>query len=126
MIYVVSGSRDFPDLGMVKDYIKDHVKPGDTLIHGGARGVDRKAAAVASEWGAYIVTVPADWDRHGKSAGVIRNTQMIESALEHQSRGCEVCGLVFWDGVSRGTKHFIDTAEKLGLRHYVFKPMEEL
>jgi YspA, cpYpsA-related SLOG family len=53
-----------------------------TVIQGGAPGAD----ALAQRW-AYIraprqqitlVTMPADWERHGKAAGPIRNAKMLE------------------------------------------------
>jgi hypothetical protein len=119
MIFIVSGSREFPDLGFVKDYIQDHVELGDTLIHGGARGVDKMAATIAANKGAHVVTVPAQWDKYGKAAGPIRNQEMIECGLEHKKRGCKVRALIFWDGKSKGTKHFLDTAVKLRLSHYL-------
>ncbi len=47
------------------------------LIHGGAKGAD----ALADEWArqAYVrrVEVKADWQAHGRSAGPIRNREML-------------------------------------------------
>lgn len=43
----------------------------------------------------------ADWNKHGKAAGPIRNKEMVS----------ESDGLIaFWDGKSRGTKNAIDCA----------------
>lgn len=50
--------------------------------------------------------MPADWDLYGKSAGFKRNVQMAEYADAL---------VAFWDGASSGTKHMIETAQKMGL-----------
>lgn len=54
---------------------------------------------------------PADWDKHGRSAGPIRNAQMAEYADML---------LCFFDGKSRGTKNMIDQALKKGLDVHVY------
>lgn len=49
-----------------------------TLIHGGARGADEGGA----DWGrsehANVNCFKANWRKHGKAAGPIRNQQMID------------------------------------------------
>lgn len=52
----------------------------DTVIQGGAPGVDAVAAAVAQARGFHVVTVPADWTRYGASAGPKRNAAMVSMA----------------------------------------------
>ena len=47
---------------------------------------------------------PADWDKHGRAAGPIRNKQMADYA--------DVL-IAVWDGKSRGTKNMIDEMNKL-------------
>lgn len=49
------------------------------LIHGGAKGADEGAA----EWGVSepyckVIEFKADWKKHGKAAGPIRNQKMID------------------------------------------------
>lgn len=53
-----------------------------------------------------VIYMPADWDLYGKSAGFKRNVQMAKYADAL---------VAFWDGVSSGTKHMIETAQKMGL-----------
>jgi YspA, cpYpsA-related SLOG family len=52
--------------------------PVGLLIEGGAKGAD----AIAREWAAHhgisCVTFKADWTKHGRSAGPIRNREMLE------------------------------------------------
>ena len=49
---------------------------------------------------------PADWDKHGKAAGPIRNAEMAEVADAL---------IAFWDGQSRGTANMISLAKSKGL-----------
>jgi predicted Rossmann-fold nucleotide-binding protein len=51
--------------------------PIEVVIHGGARGADRAAGEWALKRGIPIQRFPADWDRYGKAAGHLRNTQML-------------------------------------------------
>ena len=55
----------------------------------------------AHERGYAVEKYHADWNRDGKAAGPIRNTQMakVADAL-----------IAFWDGNSRGTQNMIDLA----------------
>ena len=52
--------------------------------------------------------MPAQWDLHGKSAGYVRNNEMLVYAKE-----ADYSVLVaFWDGKSKGTKDMIDISRK--------------
>jgi hypothetical protein len=95
----ISGSRDFNDWELVDDFVR--LLPQETiLVLGGARGVDREAEKSANHYRIHTEIHPADWSK-GKSAGVIRNIEMIDIADNV---------VAFWDGKSRGTKHAIDYA----------------
>ena len=48
------------------------------LVHGAARGADRMAGEWARENGVPVAEYPAQWARHGKAAGPIRNQQMLD------------------------------------------------
>ena len=48
------------------------------VIHGGARGADDAAGSWAKSEGAKVTVYKANWHRHGKSAGPIRNQRMID------------------------------------------------
>lgn len=74
------------------------------VVHGGARGVDQVAGAIASvRWPVRVF--PADWAAHGRAAGPIRNRQMAEYADAL---------IAVWDGESRGTASMIAEMRKLG------------
>jgi len=72
------------------------------VISGGARGADSLAGRYANDVGFYFTEIPACWDVYGKRAGMIRNTQIVESAD---------LIVAFWDGESRGTADTIEKAQ---------------
>jgi len=74
------------------------------LIEGGARGADSLAGAWADAEGVQHIRVPADWAKHGKKAGFLRNIQMLDMNPD--------LVVAFWDGKSRGTAHTIEEAKK--------------
>lgn len=100
---IVAGGRDFEDYDLMCRVLDTFL--GSTLaltpvviVSGGARGADRLAERYAYERKLPLMVVLADWDRHGKRAGHLRNEEM----------GSISDGLVaFWDGESRGTRHMI-------------------
>lgn len=81
MRMLVCGGRHFSDrtgLFYVLDYIASGFPHGVKLvIHGGARGADQLAGEWASERGIPCAVFPANWEKHGKRAGLIRNEQML-------------------------------------------------
>lgn len=79
MIIVVTGGRDFTSYPAVAAALdKLHAAhPITGLIHGGARGVDILCADWAFNNGVPDYPHFADWDTHGKAAGMIRNQQML-------------------------------------------------
>lgn len=83
-----------------------------TVVSGTARGADTFGEEWASENGRAVARFPADWDRHGKRAGYLRNEEMARNADAL---------VAVWDGSSRGTKHMIDIAARLNLRTFVHR-----
>jgi hypothetical protein len=107
MRVIVCGSRRWHDRQRIADRLGD--LPGDTVIvHGGAKGADRIAEAEAHKWG--LLTEPhlPEYHLYGpKKAPLVRNTKMA-------SLGADLC-IAWWDGLSTGTKHMIDQANKYGI-----------
>lgn len=57
-----------------------------TILHGGARGVDSFVGRIA-EWLNIPVDVrPADWERHGRRAGPLRNEEMAKYTASQGGR----------------------------------------
>lgn len=73
------------------------------IISGGAKGADSLAKRYAEGTGVDYIEFPADWKKHGKKAGMIRNQQIVNA--------CDMV-LAFWDGTSAGTKNTIELAKR--------------
>lgn len=84
----------------------------DTIVSGGALGADTYAREYAIKNNIPIVEFLPDYKKHGRSAPIIRNIQIVEN--------CDFL-LAFWDGTSRGTKFTTDYAEKHGVPYKIVK-----
>ncbi len=83
------------------------------VVHGAAKGVDSAAASWAKD--AMSVTPephPADWDRHGKKAGAIRNGEMVAA-------GAHIC-LAFPGPDSIGTWDCLKQAVGAGIHSRIY------
>lgn len=111
MKLIISGSRTFENYDLIIDELAVHNFNADTVtevVSGFARGPDRLGEMWAEARGIPIKRFPADWDKYGKAASLIRNSEMVEYA--------DTC-IVFWHGASKGTKYMIDRAKrKSGMR----------
>lgn len=80
-VWLICGGRDFADNEMFDSAMSDLMRLRGCprcIIHGGAAGADMMAAMWAVKRGTAMVAFPAEWDKHGKAAGPIRNQQMID------------------------------------------------
>ena len=105
MKLLIAGSRSIKDLD-ISPYI-----PTDTelIISGGANGVDTLAEEYADKKRISKLILRPRYDLYRRAAPLKRNDEMVQL--------CDKV-LIFWDGVSKGTKHTIDYANKIG------KPIE--
>lgn len=76
---LVCGGRDYTDRKTLYRILDGAHKTWgiSCIIHGNARGADTLAAEWAKSRGVPDDPYPADWTRHGKAAGPIRNQEMI-------------------------------------------------
>src|SRR3990167_971202 len=103
MRIAIVGSRGYKDLDGIELFMR--LLPKDSIIvSGGAPGVDRHAEKIAKMIGLECEIFKADWDKYGKSAGVIRNQIIVKNS------DYIVC---FYDGSSRGTDGTIKLAKNL-------------
>lgn len=117
MKLIVAGGRDFVDTQVMITVLMDLVEkgkidPNPELVCGMARGADILAFRLWKAENMQIHVFRAEWDTYGKSAGFRRNKEMGEFA------DAAVC---FWDGKSKGTKHMIDTMNRLNKPVYVVR-----
>jgi hypothetical protein len=83
----------------------------DAIASGESGVVDALGKLYAEYHGVHYQPFPADWDKHGKAAGPIRNAEMAKWCAE-LGGGTLVA---VWDGVSRGTADMILQAHRHGL-----------
>lgn len=79
-----------------------------TIIEGEAKGADTLARLFGETIGIPVEKYPADWSKHGKAAGPIRNKQMLD-----EGKPDLVIAFMFPD--SRGTANMVKQAEKAGI-----------
>jgi hypothetical protein len=101
VIVLVCGGRDYDNYDRLSEVLEDvagwSLNP-ITILEGGARGADSLARRWAKEQGLQCITVPADWEQHGRAAGPIRNARMLKEHPPDQ-------GVVFPGG--RGTQDML-------------------
>jgi len=109
MRILVTGSRDWRDWATVAKALKDASSELRTVVVSGAcpTGADMIAERYAEDRGWTIERHPADWDKYGKKAGPIRNSQMV-------ALGADVC-LAFIYNESKGATHTALTAGLAGI-----------
>ncbi len=115
---LICGGRDL-DRSAVFNYLNQHAQgditealgskawPVTAVIHGGARGADEGAGMWAEREGIKPTVFKADWRKHGKAAGPIRNRKMLEE-------GKPDLVIAFQGG--KGTASMIALAREVGVR----------
>ena len=90
------------------------------LLHGGARGADAAIARAAHQLGWSALVLPAEWRRHGRAAGPIRNRQLLALAVAkaeaHTSPGVSTSVLVVAFPGGSGTASLVREARRLASR----------
>jgi hypothetical protein len=100
MKVIIAGSRSITlEPSVIKGLMDTfHIKPS-VIVCGGARGMDTSGELYAAFYNVEVDYFLPDWDRLGRGAGFVRNTQMANygDAL-----------LIVWDGYSKGSNHMKD------------------
>lgn len=108
---IIYGSRTIVNYRILLDALKKSNFEITEILSGGARGVDTLAIRYAKENDIPYKIYKADWNKYGKSAGPIRNKEMINNADAL---------IAIWDGKSRGTADIIRRARRKGIRVFVY------
>lgn len=101
MKLLIVGSRSIQNFDL-SPYVSKEV---DTIISGGANGVDTLAEEYADKNRLTKLIMRPAYARYGKGAPLKRNEEMVKLADSV---------LVIWDGKSRGTKYTAEFAKKEG------------
>ena len=106
---IVAGGRDFFDYQLMEGRLNNILsqKENVVIVSGMANGADSLGIRYAREHKLLISYFPALWAQHGNRAGFIRNEEMAKNA--------DAC-VCFWDGLSVGTEHMIETAKRMNLK----------
>lgn len=109
---IVAGTRTFNDYELLSAWLNTmRIFYGKIrIVSGGADGADTLAIKYAKRHLIPKIVLKADWNKHGRAAGPIRNREMAEEASVL---------VAFWDGQSRGTKNMIEEAIKRGLQTHI-------
>ena len=99
MKLLIVGSRSITDFDL-SPYVSDEV---DTVISGGAAGVDTLAEQFADSHRLSKYIIRPQYDRYGRAAPIKRNEQMVDMAD---------AVLVIWDGRSKGAQSTVKYAQK--------------
>lgn len=108
---IIAGTRTFTDYTLLQRecnrLLSEKQRTHNIIVVSGtARGADTLGERYARERGFQLRRFPADWDKDGKKAGMLRNYRMADNADAL---------IAFWDGTSRGTANMIDIARKKNL-----------
>lgn len=117
MRVLITGSRSWRDVSTIHEALRRvRDRYGRfTLVSGHSpKGADAIAERIAVQLGLPIELHPADWKAHGRSAGFVRNTAMVQL-------GAEIC-LAFIHNNSRGASHTAALAMDAGIPTKVFAP----
>ena len=101
---VVTGGRDYNGTVTARHWFMSLliILQASEVVHGAARGADSFCGRVAQAMGLKVTEYPADWSEHGKAAGILRNTAMIQEPKN-------ISALVAFPG-GRGTENMLRQA----------------
>ena len=100
MKLLIAGSRGIENFDLSK-YIEKDI---DTILSGGAKGIDTLAEEYADKMRLSKIILRPRYDLYGKAAPIKRNEELVSMADKI---------LIIWDGASKGTKSTINYAKKL-------------
>lgn len=109
---IIAGGRDIANVSVIFGAIatSGFAHEITEVVSASVPGVDE----IGFMWARQMADVPvkefpADWKKHGKAAGPIRNQQMAEYADAL---------ILVWDGKSKGSANMLMHAKNHGLRIY--------
>jgi ABC-type sugar transport system substrate-binding protein len=112
---IISGDRNWTCSDLARRVIARLVaRHGEVdIVQGSADGVDFAFVEAAYDAGCGVCSFPADWEKHGKRAGPLRNQEMVDAGAEfviavHRS--------LAW---SRGTGDLVRRALAAGIPVYL-------
>ena len=114
MRVIIAGSRDIAEYTDVYEAILESRWKDDIteVVSGGARGVDKLGERFAREHNLPVSHFLANWNKHGKAAGYIRNQEMAMNADAL---------IAVWDMKSKGTANMIEVAQAMDIPTFIWR-----
>lgn len=108
MKVIVCGGRDFDDVEFLVQKLHHihELNPITHVITGAAKGADDLGNLWADEMGIDKTSIPANWNKYGKKAGMIRNKEMLDEGPDL---------VIAFPSNGTGTQNTINTANKMGI-----------
>ncbi len=111
---LITGSRTWTDPTTIRAALRLVWHPDAVLVSGGCpTGADALCETCWRAWGSQIERHPADWTRHGRSAGFRRNAEMVTA-------GADIC-LAFIRDHSPGASHTARLAQTADIPTYRYQ-----
>jgi hypothetical protein len=110
---LICGGRDWTDRAAIRRLL-EQLRPA-VVLEGGARGADRLARQEAAALRIKVETYWADWVRHGRRAGLVRNQRMLDE-------GRPDLVAAFPTERSTGTWHMVGLARRAGVEVRLLGP----
>ena len=121
MRVLISGDRNWDDPKPIAYIMQEIVTSyiGEvTFVHGLARGADTMCDVIAKLYNYNVEGYPADWTKHGKAAGPIRNQEMLDT-IDPESEDM-VIGFHKDIENSKGTKDMLKRSKKKGVKTFLY------
>ena len=128
MKVIIAGSRNFElskdpiacsaghkgNIGCIIAHIMgDKIQEFTEVVSGNSGIIDLEGELWGALFEKKVTTFPADWAKHGRAAGPIRNREMAEYADAL---------ILIWDGKSRGSASMKREAKRAGIPIYEYNP----
>ena len=114
MKLLIAGSRSIKDFD-ISPYIPADT---DTIICGGADGIDALAEKYADTHHISKYVIRPRYELYGRAAPIRRNEEMVDMAD---------AVLIIWNGISKGTQHTIKYSKKNNkLLNLIFYPSQSI
>lgn len=118
---LICGDRNWTNFKLVLEKLREiqQERGVEVVIEGEATGADLMGRTAAAQLGIPVQEFPADWRKHGRSAGPIRNRQMLKE-------GRPTLVLAFHPFIenSKGTKDMVAVARAAGVPVRIFSGKE--
>jgi hypothetical protein len=108
VVVLCCGDRNWTNWALIWETLRG-LGPNTIIVEGEARGADKMCRYVAEQLGYPVRKYPADWEKHGKAAGPIRNRLQFDTEQPDLV-------IAFHNNLaqSRGTKDMVMYAQSKG------------